>query len=82
MAIQGMQKAEEKHPHWPEDILHAVGILVEEVGELQKACLEWVYEDGEKIEIEKEAIHSAAMALRFMKHLYCYNSIKSKEICD
>lgn len=63
-----LSRAFQKFPTWPTDPLHAVAVLVEEVGELQKAVLEAVYEphkESRKL-IDHEAVQVAAMARRFL----------------
>lgn len=62
--------AESKFPDWPTDWIHAAAIVAEEAGELTRACLQLTYED-EKVswhEVEKEAIQTAEMAIRFLKN--------------
>lgn len=75
-----LESAIEKFPTWPTDPLHAVSILGEEYGELNKAMLELVYESYKtnKEEVRKEAIQTAAMALRLAMSLdtYEYNGCK------
>ena len=66
MVLDELNRAELKFPSFPIDPLHAAAILAEEVGELQRACLEWIYEGGCFEVIKKEAVQSAAMALRFL----------------
>lgn len=68
-------KATAKFPGWPNDPLHAVAILGEEYGELQKAVLQMAYEP-EKVDfrdVRMEAIQTAAMAVRFMMSLLEYD---------
>ena len=52
--------------------MHGVGILVEEVGELVKACLDFYYGRGDRSKVEEEAVQSGAMVYRFMIHLEEY----------
>lgn len=59
-------RAERKFPGFPTDPVHAAAILAEECGELQQACLQWTYEGGSLAAVTKEAVQSAAMALRFL----------------
>lgn len=40
--LDEIKHAEEKHPGWPEDLLHQVMIASEEMGEVQHAALEMV----------------------------------------
>lgn len=72
-----LQAAAEKFPTWPTDPLHALAVLGEEYGELNKAVLQLTYEprkEGSSLtEVRKEAIQTAAMALRFVMSLDKYN---------
>lgn len=63
-----MMKALAKFPTWPTDPLHALAVLGEEYGELNKAMLQLVYEPHKTSpeEVKKEAIQTAAMALRLL----------------
>ena len=69
-----IELAEDKFPGWPQDIMHGVGILVEEVGELVKACLDFYYGRGPRKQVKKEALQSGAMIYRFMVHLEEYET--------
>jgi hypothetical protein len=60
------ERAEEKFPIWPDDPIHAAAIVGEESGELLQAALQCEYEDGDAESMVKEAIHTAAMAVRFL----------------
>jgi len=74
-------RATKKFPTWPTDPLHAFAVLGEEVGELQKAILQTVYEPHKstKDDVRKEAIQTAAMALRFLLSLETYEYSKCKQ---
>lgn len=64
-----LRSAESKFPGFPVDALHAMAVLQEEVGELQKAILQRVYDGPEKSteqDVRAEAVQVAAMALRFL----------------
>lgn len=63
-----MAKAIAKFPTWPTDPLHALAVLGEEYGELNKAMLQLVYEPHKTNaeEVRKEAVQCAAMALRLL----------------
>jgi hypothetical protein len=87
-----ISKACEKFPEWPEDIIHAVNVVSEECGELQKTANEAVYEPGkfgwsEEMgfssplnALRKEAVQTAAMAIRFLMHLHQYKFPRSSQI--
>jgi hypothetical protein len=64
-----------KFPTWPTRALDAVGVLNEEVGELNKEVLQMTYEPHktDKDKIRKEATQAAAMALRFLLSLDEYD---------
>lgn len=68
-ALEGLRQAEEQHPGWPDDIFEGLAIVGEEYGELQQAVLDKKYKNGDYAHVEKEAIHTAAMALRFLINL-------------
>lgn len=69
-----LSKALAKFPTWPTDPLHALAVLGEEFGELTKDVLQMTYEPGKTSaeNVRKEAIQTAAMALRFVASLDAY----------
>lgn len=69
-----LARAQAKFPTWPTDPLHALAVLGEEYGELTKAVLQLTYEPHKTspTEVRKEAIQTAAMALRFAASLDAY----------
>ena len=73
--------ATQKYPEWPNDPLHAVAILGEEFGELQKAVLQLCYEPHKSSpeHIKDEAIQTAAMAIRFICSLEKYQYAVSQQ---
>lgn len=77
MVIDELNRATAKFPTWPTDPLHALAILGEEFGELNKAVLQLTYEPhkSSQADVLMEAIQTAAMALRFIAGLpfYCYD---------
>ena len=77
-----LRRAMTKFPLWPVDVLHAVGIVNEEVGELNRAILQQVYEPHKNKPgaVRAEAIQSAAMLLRFLDALDRYEYAPSVEI--
>lgn len=72
--IAELQRATHKFPTWPTDPLHAVAIVGEEFGELNKAVLQCTYEPQKSglDEVREEATQTAAMALRFLASLNKY----------
>lgn len=81
LAIAEVTNAVTKFPTWPTDLLHAVAVLNEEVGELNKACLQAVYEPHKSnmTDVREEAIQAAAMALRFIASLDRYELITADQ---
>ncbi len=73
--IDEVQKATKKFPLWPTDPLHAIAILNEEVGELNQAILQSIYEPekSDKYDVRDEAIQAGAMIIRFLMSLDKYN---------
>lgn len=77
IVIDELNRATAKFPTWPTDPLHALAILGEEFGELNKAVLQLTYEPHKSshADVLMEAVQTAAMALRFIAGLsfYRYN---------
>ncbi len=69
-----IDRATVKFPLWPDDPLHALAVVQEEIGELQKEILQSCYEPTKSnaFTVEKEAIQTAAMAIRFLMSLDDY----------
>ena len=69
-----VERAVAKFPTWPTDPLHALAVLGEEFGELTKEMLQLVYEPHKTspAEVRKEALQTAAMALRLYRSLDRY----------
>ena len=65
---QEVKIAIRQHPNWPDDIIHAAAVVVEEAGELMKAALQSVYEPEKSnlIDARIEAIQTAATCVRFI----------------
>lgn len=70
-----------KFPEYPTDPLHALAILGEEYGELNKAVLQSTYEPHKTNleEVKMEAIQTAAMAIRFILSLEEFNYEQSTQ---
>ena len=76
-----LQKAVEKFPLWPTDPIHALAILGEEFGELTKDTLQLTYEPNKTNldNLRKEALQTAAMAIRFLKSVDSYEFNRSNQ---
>jgi len=72
--IAEVECATKKFPSWPNDPLHALAVLGEEYGELNKAMLQLTYEPHKTNldEVRIEAIQTAAMAIRLAMSLNHY----------
>lgn len=58
--------AERKFPGFPEDPIHASAVVAEEAGELTRASLMFTYQGMPIKDLEKEAVQTATMAIRFL----------------
>jgi hypothetical protein len=69
-----LDRAITKFPTWPTDGLHALSVLGEEFGELTKEMLQLTYEPhkSSRDEVRKEALQTAAMAIRLYRSLDTY----------
>ena len=69
-----VEKATTKFPTWPTDPLHALAVLGEEYGELTKEVVQSTYEPhkSDRAAVRREAIQTAAMAVRFVMSLDAY----------
>lgn len=72
--VEELSRAIAKFPTWPTDPLHALAVLGEEFGELTKEVLQLAYEPhkASRENLRKEALQTAAMALRFVASLDDY----------
>lgn len=64
--LDELARAEKKHPHWPDDEIHKAAIVCEESGELLRAAIQFEREGGRSDAMKKEAVQTAAMAVRFL----------------
>ena len=67
--LNELEKAEDKHPEFPTDIIHMLAIMNEEAGEAIRAGLIYHYEGGKIDDVELELLQTAAMCLRCLKNL-------------
>jgi NTP pyrophosphatase (non-canonical NTP hydrolase) len=61
-------RAEKKFPGWPVDPVHGAAIVAEEAGEALQAALDYYYGRADERALRKELLHTAAMAMRFLKN--------------
>ena len=71
-----LERACLKFPEWPEDPIHAAGILNEEAGETMRAALDFYYLGGGVEKIKKEASQAGAMAMRLLLNIEKYKTKK------
>ena len=76
---QALIKAKQKHPNYPDNWQKRMSILIEEVGEVAQAILDYEDSDGTIDDIKKELYQSAAMCLRFLENLPITNNIQEIE---
>ncbi len=68
MIVQEIERATEIYPTFPQDRVHMAAIVAEECGELMQATLQAVYEPHKGGNPIKEAVQTAAMAVRFLEN--------------
>ena len=64
-----LMRAMDKHPVFPEDIVHKVAVMAEESGEALRAALQYQFEDGTMEELKTELRQTGAMCLRVLMEL-------------
>lgn len=76
-----LDNAVQKFPTWPTDPLHALAVLGEEYGELNKAVLQHTYEPHKSTlnDVREEAMQTAAMAIRFIASIDKYEFKQSEQ---
>ena len=78
-----LESAKTRYPWWPTDVIHAGAIVAEEAGELTQATLDHGYahlnHNGADTvaRMRKEAIQTAAMAIRFLENIDKYEHGRS-----
>lgn len=79
--LSEVNRARSMFPRWPTDPIHAAALVAEECGELQQAVLEAVYEPAKLSwpNVRVEAIHTAAMCIRFLSSLDKYVWLPSRQ---
>jgi hypothetical protein len=61
-----IKRANEKHGDFPKDLMLRVCIVAEEMGEVQKAVVNYKLAGASIEDVDKEMIQLAAMALKFL----------------
>ena len=69
LVITELDNAEKIHPIWPDDLIHAAAILIEEAGEVIRSALDYYNGKVSISKIRNETIQTAAMAFRLLKNL-------------
>ena len=69
LVMAEIDRAETLHPVWPRNLIHAGSIVIEEAGELVKEVNNHNEKKGAAQSIVTEAVHTAAMAIRFLKNI-------------
>jgi len=80
--LKELDRAVQKYPLWPSNAMHAIGPFNEEVGELNQALFQRVYEpwkNNDHEQVKKEATQAAAMAIRFLMSVDIYDYIQSSQ---
>ena len=67
MVMAELDHARNIYPIWPKDRIHQAAIVMEEAGELVQASLQQHYEPHKGGNPIKEAVQTAAMAIRFLE---------------
>jgi NTP pyrophosphatase (non-canonical NTP hydrolase) len=67
--ITELDRAEAKHPDWPEDLVHAAAIVCEEAGEVLREANSLREGHGRIQELKMELIQTAVTAIRMVKNL-------------
>lgn len=70
LVMTELARAETLHPVWPEDVVRACLNVSEEAGELAQAVNNYDENPGlSKYQMITEAVHTAAVAIRFLKNI-------------
>jgi hypothetical protein len=66
MILTELDRAEHLHPAWPTDRIHQAAIVAKEAGGLIQACVQERYAPHKGGVPMKEAVQTAATAMRFL----------------
>lgn len=69
--LNEVNRAEEKHPNWPEDKIYGMAIVGEEYGEAMREAVKIGMNERDKSlpHLKKELIHTMATCFRMLKNL-------------
>lgn len=69
--LNEVDRAELKHPNWPEDKIYSLAIVGEEYGEAQREAvkIEMNEQDASKVNLKKELIQTMATCFRALKSI-------------
>lgn len=72
-----LERARRLHPTWPTDIVHAVGLMMEEAGEAQKEANNYYHghKGGTLASIRKETIETMATCIRLLIETPCMGQV-------
>jgi hypothetical protein len=67
-AIEELQRARDLYPEWPDDIVQATALMLEEAGEVLKDAnnFRWNHKGGSLADVRKEIIQTIAMCYRLL----------------
>jgi hypothetical protein len=74
-----LRVARNKHPLWPDDLVHGAAIVAEQAGGLTKACLQIESKELPRERARQEAKQVAVTAIRFILNgdaMACWNVTK------
>jgi hypothetical protein len=72
MVYSEINRAELLHPVFAENIFKAIAVIMEELGELSQASLDYTDNGGDFLDVITEGTHVAATALRFLFNVSRY----------
>lgn len=72
LILEELDCAENAHPKWPDDLVHAAAVVTEEAGELLKEAnnVQFGHKGSTMDEVKNEAIQTGAMAIRFLLNMH------------
>lgn len=78
LLMEALKHAEAIHKGWPNDLVHAVAIMIEEAGEAMQSAINCHYSNGDIEFLKMELAQTGAMCLRAIMHIQAkQNPIKT-----